>query len=158
MGSWLIHSGWVEMKALKTGVMHRSDKNTGVSHVLTLIQIQLFQFPCNFIINRLQVGSRAYVATWALCNIWPSSPCITMKMYVFKVKFVRIVWHSTVPVKRLKVSWAKIARNLLNISHIWPRALMRTPWNFDYVVLEIRYLYWVFFPEYSSVFQWDFPL
>ena len=65
---------------------------------------------------------------------------------------------TTVLVKRLEVSWAKIARNLLNISHIWPRALMRTSWNFDYVVLEIRYLFWVFFPEYSSVFQWDFPL
>ncbi len=35
---------------------------------------------------------------------------------------------------------------------------MRTFCNFDYVVLEIRYLIGVFSPEYSSVFQWDFPL
>ncbi len=47
----------------------------------------------------------------------------------------------TVLVKRLEVSLAKIARNLLNISHIRLRALVHTSWNFEYVVLEIRYLF-----------------
>ena len=33
---------------------------------------------------------------------------------------------TTFPVKRLEVSWAKISRNWLNISHIWLSALMLT--------------------------------
>ena len=37
----------------------------------------------------------------------------------------------TVLIKRLEVSWTKIARNLLDISHIWSRDLMHTSWNFD---------------------------
>ncbi len=39
--------------------------------------------------------------------------------------------YPTVLVKRLEVSWTEIARNLLNISHIWSRDLMHTSWNFD---------------------------
>ncbi len=64
----------------------------------------------------------------------------------------------TVLVKRLEVSWVEIVWNLLDLSYIWLRALICTLWNFDFVVLEIRYLTWVFSPEYSSIFQWAFPL
>ncbi len=46
--------------------------------------------------------------------------------------------HSTVLVKRLEVSLAKIALNLLDILHIWPRALMRTSWNSD-LLSELQY-------------------